>query len=208
MREVLRHIIVGVGFTALVGGGCLSFAGLTFDAVAPQSPRAGGERPGTCCARTGADQTPIPPLDRLHVRLAPVTKPPVSTTGPWASPLYPQNHVTLWDRIRASTQDNVWAFLLGSAIQLHAPETAATPGPRLAQPAATIGTADTYLGQGLWVSPPWSSDGTAHHDGRERLLHAAWWPYQTRGEATTSWSAARMATATAEGQVCLASACH
>jgi hypothetical protein len=55
---------------------------------------------------------------------------PSSTTGPWRSPLYPQNGVTLWDRIRVASQVDRRAFLLGTAIQLHAPMTAATPGAR------------------------------------------------------------------------------
>ncbi len=56
--------------------------------------------------------------------------PTVSATRPWKSPLYPQNGVTLWDRIRVSSKRDPWAFLLGTTIQIHAPETAATPGPR------------------------------------------------------------------------------
>ena len=57
-----------------------------------------------------------------------------SGSGPWKSPLYPQNSVTLWDRIRASSGRDRHAFLLGSAIQIHAPAAAATPGPRNALP--------------------------------------------------------------------------
>ena len=60
----------------------------------------------------------------------PPALPHVSDTGPWKSPLYPQNHVTLWDRIRVSSPRDRRAQLLGAAIQTHAPETAATPGPR------------------------------------------------------------------------------
>ena len=55
--------------------------------------------------------------------------PRVNVTGPWKSPLYPQNGVTVWDRIRVSTQRDRRAFLLGTAIQAHAPETAASPIP-------------------------------------------------------------------------------
>jgi hypothetical protein len=51
-----------------------------------------------------------------------------SSAGPWRSPLYPQNGVTLWDRIRVSALQDRQAFLLGMAIQLHAPEAATTPG--------------------------------------------------------------------------------
>lgn len=56
--------------------------------------------------------------------------PSISTSSPPRSPLYPQNGVTLWDRIRVSSKRDRSAFLLGVSIQIHAPETAATPGPR------------------------------------------------------------------------------
>ena len=55
---------------------------------------------------------------------------PSLPTGPPKSPLYPQNGVTLWDRIRVSSKRDRRAFLLGTAIQVHAPDYAATPGPR------------------------------------------------------------------------------
>lgn len=55
---------------------------------------------------------------------------PSVSTGEPKSPLYPQNGVTLWDRIRVSSQRDRQAFLLGTAIQVHAPDYAATPGPR------------------------------------------------------------------------------
>src|SRR5262245_6317836 len=54
-----------------------------------------------------------------------------TSTGPWLSPLYPRNGITLWDRIRVSSLQERRAFLLGTAIQLHTPATAATPGPTL-----------------------------------------------------------------------------
>lgn len=54
---------------------------------------------------------------------------PGATTGTPKSPLYPRNGVALWDRIRASSKRDRSAFLLGTAIQIHAPEAAATPGP-------------------------------------------------------------------------------
>lgn len=64
----------------------------------------------------------------------PTVFPPGSAGGPWISPLYPQNNVTLWDRIRVSTRKDRRAYLMGTAIQLHAPEAAATPGARRAYP--------------------------------------------------------------------------
>ena len=60
-----------------------------------------------------------------------------SVAGPWVSPLYPQNGVTLWDRVRVSSQRNRRAFLLGTAIQVHAPAVAATPGTGMVHPHAT-----------------------------------------------------------------------
>jgi hypothetical protein len=65
---------------------------------------------------------------------APVSFGRASATSPWVSSLYPQNGVTLWDRIRVSSQRDRRAFLLGTAIQAHARATAATPGPRFALP--------------------------------------------------------------------------
>jgi hypothetical protein len=72
--------------------------------------------------------TPMP-LARAPAR---AELPRLSATGPWVSPLYPQNGVTLWDRIRVSSKRDRRAFLLGTAIQIHDPATAATPGPRSA----------------------------------------------------------------------------
>ena len=57
-----------------------------------------------------------------------------SATGQWASPLYPKLGVPLWDRIRISSPKDRRAFLLGTAIQVHAPAAAATPGPQSALP--------------------------------------------------------------------------
>ena len=60
---------------------------------------------------------------------SPAPLPRVSATGPWKSPLYPQNGVTVWDRIRVSTQRDRRAFLLGTAIQIHAGAAGASPIP-------------------------------------------------------------------------------
>ena len=62
----------------------------------------------------------------------PAERPRGSVAGPWVSPLYPQNGVTVWDRIRVSSHQDRRAFLLGTAIQVHAPAMAATPGPQRA----------------------------------------------------------------------------
>ncbi len=78
-------------------------------------------------------QPPAQPLDGAGAP-APASLGRASATGPWVSSLYPQNGVTLWDRIRVSSQRDRRAFLLGTAIQAHARATAATPGPRFALP--------------------------------------------------------------------------
>lgn len=71
------------------------------------------------------------PLVTQHRITAVISVPPMpsATTGAPKSPLYPRNGVTLWDRIRVSSKRDRSAFLLGTAIQIHAPEAAATPGP-------------------------------------------------------------------------------
>jgi hypothetical protein len=70
-------------------------------------------------------------------------RPRGSVARPWVSPLYPQNGVTVWDRIRVSSQRDRRAFLLGTAIQIHAAATASTVpgGPRfqMARPAEDSG---------------------------------------------------------------------
>ena len=68
----------------------------------------------------------------------PAERPHGSVARPWISPLYPQNGVTVWDRIRASSQRDRRAFLLGTAIQVHAPTVAATPGTGIVHPRAPV----------------------------------------------------------------------
>ena len=68
---------------------------------------------------------PVNPVDEYH----PDERPRVTAPDLWVSPLYPRNGVTLWDRIRVSTPGDDRAYLMGIAIQLHAPAIAATPGP-------------------------------------------------------------------------------
>ena len=73
-------------------------------------------------------QAPVMPLD-LDGEPASAPLPPARAAGPWKSPLYPQNGVTLWDRIRVSSQRDRRAFLLGTAIQIHAGAAGASPLP-------------------------------------------------------------------------------
>ena len=58
-------------------------------------------------------------LALTQVRVAP------GASGPWVSPLYPQNGVPLWGRIWLSPETDPRAFLLGTTILLHAPATGA-----------------------------------------------------------------------------------
>jgi hypothetical protein len=95
-------------------------------------PRTGVSRAASLAAPppvAGRDQAPLGTPMKLAGAsvLADVVQ--FNAAGPWNSPLYPQNGVTLWDRIRVSSKRDRSAFLFGISIQLHAPETAATPGP-------------------------------------------------------------------------------
>jgi hypothetical protein len=105
---------------------------------APAPPRivlASGAVPEPSAEAAGDDPDPPPTMAIARAgEPRPGALPHVSATGPWASPLYPQNGVTLWDRIRVSSKRDRQAFLFGTSIQIHAPETAATPGPRSALP--------------------------------------------------------------------------
>ena len=85
----------------------------------------GGLPRGSPGLRRDGDQPRAQPPDVIGPPAA-TALPPVSATGPWKSPLYPQNGVTLWDRIRVSSQRDRRAFLLGTAIQIHAAATAST----------------------------------------------------------------------------------
>lgn len=51
------------------------------------------------------------------------------TFNSWKSEIHARNGFTLWDHVRISSQQDRRAFLLGTAIQIHVPEIAATPGP-------------------------------------------------------------------------------
>jgi hypothetical protein len=73
-------------------------------------------------------QAPVMPSD-LDGEPASTPLPHESASGPWKSPLYPQNGVTLWDRIRVSSHWDRRAFLLGTAIQIHAGAAGESPLP-------------------------------------------------------------------------------
>ena len=138
MSVASRDVVLVAGIAVLLGGVSLCLAGLAADAVAPLRPRTDVARHISCCAPTPADHNLPPPFAPLRVQSDGVILPPIRTTGPWASPLYPQNGITLWDRIRASSETDPQAFLIGAAIQVHAPQTAATPGPGVKRPSCTM----------------------------------------------------------------------
>jgi hypothetical protein len=116
--------------------------------LTPDAQGAPHPAPERALVRTAGDSTSLarspiashhPELTRAMPRSpggqpAPSPFPRVSADGPWVSPLYPQNDVTLWDRIRVSSSSDQRAFLLGTAIQVHAPQTAATPASRFVPP--------------------------------------------------------------------------
>lgn len=125
----VRGLVVVIGAVAMA----LGLALVTMSLL----PRARFEAsPGQGRALSMSDHTmastgqPLAMPGDLAEQSAMAALPTINATGPPKSPLYPQNGVTLWDRIRVSTKRDRRAFLLGTAIQIHAPATAATPGPR------------------------------------------------------------------------------
>lgn len=101
----------------------------------PRSVMAAAGPPGLPPRFSGVERAPRSP-DIADVADTPIPAPPANAVfgRPSISPLYPQNGVTLWDHIRVSPSRDRRAFLLGTTIQIHAPEIAATPGPRYGLP--------------------------------------------------------------------------
>jgi hypothetical protein len=97
----------------------------------------------------GARRRPWKSPQELGGIATPAELPRGSVARPWVSPLYPQNGVTLWDRVRVSSQRDRPAFLLGTAIQVHAPAIAATPGSQR----AFLGTCPCLVGARPDASP-------------------------------------------------------
>ena len=141
--NVLTSLVLVLATAAMALG-----LGVVMASMAPSTETPGGpaqDRPPVVVA--GDDVLEVGPRGSGHERapppaqlrnvagaLAPASFGGASATGPWTSPLYPQNGVTHWDRIRVSSQRDRRAYLLGTAIQAHARATAATPGPRFALP--------------------------------------------------------------------------
>jgi hypothetical protein len=126
---VLATLAIGLGLGAIT-------AGLTAPLPAPEGsaqdrPLVAGEGAlpmGHRSASADRVQPPGTPRDRWDDP-TPTPVPPMSARGPWKSPLYPQNGVTLWDRIRVSAPRDRRAFLLGTGIQVHAGAAGASPLP-------------------------------------------------------------------------------
>jgi hypothetical protein len=81
-----------------------------------------------------ANQIPAPPPPLLWERIladrpGATARRDSSIPASWHSPLEPQNGLTLWEQIWVSEDTDPLGFLFGSAIQLSAPQIAATPGP-------------------------------------------------------------------------------
>ncbi len=124
---VVACTVVGIGLAALGASLTLDIT----DRAGVIQQRSPSRIYGQLTVASGATLVEEPLMTRQrHKALIAEAPPSVSTTKTAKSPLYPQNGVTLWDRIRVSSQRDRQAFLFGAAIQIHAPETAATPGPR------------------------------------------------------------------------------
>jgi hypothetical protein len=95
------------------------------EATAGASPHAAVDAPDRTSAPPGTSSG-----DRVAESITRRPSSPSSPSGSWRSPLYPQNGVSLWDRVRSESQRDRKAFLIGTGIQVHTPRTAATPGPR------------------------------------------------------------------------------
>jgi hypothetical protein len=141
--NVLTSLVLVLATAVMALGLGVVMASVTPSTETPAGPAQ--DRPPVVVA--GDDALEVGPRGSGHERAQPPAQsldeagapsPPslgrASATGPWTSPLYPQNQVTLWDRIRVSSQKDRRAFLLGTAIQVHARATATTPGPQSSLP--------------------------------------------------------------------------
>ena len=143
MNVLTSIVLVFTSLTIALGLGAITTS-LVPTTEAPGAPMQ--DRPVAVIASDGAWEKGRPglrhdvaqsPVSRLDLTRAPAVTalPAVNSTGPWKSPLYPQNGVTLWDRIRVSSRKDRRAYLLGSAIQVHARATAASLRARMVQEA-------------------------------------------------------------------------
>lgn len=147
MRCVSSLLLAGaiLSLTILLGSGAGSDRYVSSSPAAPTSQHVQARcwdaaGPGPCSKIT--ESRPRTPLTVSVARSKPTAdsspeQPKLSSLAvpaPWrrtqtpSSPLYPQNEVTLWDRIRVSSPRDRRAFLQGIAIQIHTPQIAATPG--------------------------------------------------------------------------------
>lgn len=132
MRALPSLVLVACALACALGLAAVA-AGLTPATETPNDPVGsrrsvigGGVEPAKARPHN-TDDARVPPFSLPTD--APAAPTQASATGPWKSPLYPQNGVTLWDRIRSSSPQDERAYLTGTAIQLHAAQVAATPGP-------------------------------------------------------------------------------
>jgi hypothetical protein len=142
-------VIAALAFAAGLSMTAASLAPLDHAADLALSPHAAQGSPEPATSREGVpgltpSQASFRSVDRVGAGQS-ADFPPTARNGPAISPLFPRNGVTLWDRIRVSSKHDQRAFLLGTAIQLHTPAIAATPGPQFAPSAmlpASVGGQD------------------------------------------------------------------
>jgi hypothetical protein len=115
VRTTLAYLLTG----ALLGSGPLVAADLAAVLSPPPLVRPSPVTP------VGTEKVASLVPDATLTLASAAARVPTIASGPWVSPLYPQNGVSLWDRIWLNPETDPWDFLLGTAIQLHAPATAA-----------------------------------------------------------------------------------
>jgi hypothetical protein len=132
LRLIVGTMMVALGLAAVIDGLGPSAIGMRTATLArPRLSASVAASPGWS---PFADHAQAPPLALSRDRGSAdqpgaAARRPVGVTSPWRSPLAPQNGVTLWERIQVSSSTDPQVFLVGVAIQLYAPQTAATPGP-------------------------------------------------------------------------------
>lgn len=129
---VFATVMLALGLAAISAGLTSPFpapAGSAPDQPAVVMANGGALAVGSHGASPERVQPPVLPVDR-EGQAASMPLPPMRASGPWKSPLYPQNGVTLWDRIRVSSPRDRRAFLLGTAFQNHAGAAGASPAPQ------------------------------------------------------------------------------
>jgi hypothetical protein len=129
LRLVVGTVTVVLGLAAVIAG--LAPSAMSTSTAPSERPRLSASATAAPVRppRAGLAQAP-PPERGLVDQPDAAARSHGSATDPWRSPLAPQHGLTLWQRIQVSTSTDFQVFLVGSAIQLYAPQTAATPEPQ------------------------------------------------------------------------------